>query len=267
MSEQVTPPLRILGVFAHPDDPEFSCGGSAAVWAGQGAQITYVIVTNGAAGSNDPAQDLAELVSLREAEQRAACTVLGVQEVLFLGYPDGTLQPTLELRRELTRLIRRLKPDRVVCGDPSSLFYGDGYINHPDHRATDEATLYAVFPSAVSRPIFPELLAQGLEPHQVKELYLLSDDKQVNTFVDITATLDRKIEALRCHKSQLDPGDGQWVRDWAVEVGKAAGLPYAEAFRVMKLVREAEETTGVTSEEAGGNRPELVGEQLQTPAD
>jgi LmbE family N-acetylglucosaminyl deacetylase len=262
MSEQATPPLRILGVFAHPDDPEFSCGGSAAVWASQGAQITYVIVTNGAAGSNDPTQDLAALVSLRQAEQRAACAVLGVQEVIFLGYPDGTLQPTLELRRELTRLIRRLKPDRVVCGDPTSFFYGDFYINHPDHRAVDEATVHAIFPSAVSRPIFPELLAEGLEPHQVKELYMLGDDKQVNTFVDITGVLDSKIEALRCHKSQLDPGDGQWVREWAVEVGKAAGLPYAEAFRVMKLVREPGETTGETTEEASGE----ASEQVQIPS-
>jgi LmbE family N-acetylglucosaminyl deacetylase len=230
--------LRVLGVFAHPDDAEFTCGGSAALWADQGAQITYVVVTNGAAGSNDPNQDLHELVRIREAEQRAACAVLGVQEVLFLGYPDGTLQPTLELRRELTQIIRRLKPDRVVCGDPSAVLYGDGYINHPDHRAAAEAAIYAVFPSAVTRPIFPELLAEGLEPHQVKEVYISADGAHVTTYVDIATTLDRKIEALRCHKSQLDPGDGKWIREWAAETGKAGNLEYAEAFRVMKLVNE-----------------------------
>ena len=148
----------------------------------------------------------------------------------------GTLAPTLDLRRELTRVIRRLKPDRVICGDPSVLFYGDGYINHPDHRAAAEAALYAVFPSAPTRPIFPELLSEGLEPHQVKAVYMTSDAAHVNTCVDISSTLERKIEALRCHKSQVDPGDGQWLRDWAAEAGKAAGMPYAEAFRVMKLV-------------------------------
>jgi LmbE family N-acetylglucosaminyl deacetylase len=238
MTKNDTAPLRILGIFAHPDDSEFSCGGSAAVWADEGAEITYVIVTNGAAGSNDPNQDLAELVRIREAEQRAACVVLGVREVIFLGYPDGTLQPTIELRRELTRIIRKLKPDRVVAGDPTGVFYGNEYINHPDHRAAAEAAIYAVFPSAVTRPIFPELLVEGYEPHQVKEVYIIGDDAHANTYVDISNMLERKIEALRCHKSQIDPGDGQWVREWAAETGKARELAYAEAFRVMKLVNE-----------------------------
>ena len=133
MTDTTPPSLRILGIFAHPDDAEFTCAGSAALWASQGAQITYVVVTAGGAGSNDPNQDLDELVRVRQAEQTAACAVLGVQEVLFLGYPDGTLEPTLDLRRALTRIIRRLKPDRVVCGDPSVMFYGNDYINHPDH--------------------------------------------------------------------------------------------------------------------------------------
>jgi LmbE family N-acetylglucosaminyl deacetylase len=238
MTEINSPTLRILGIFAHPDDADFTVAGSAALWAGQGAHITYVVVTNGGAGSNDPAQSLDELVRIRQAEQTAACAVLGVEEVLFLDYPDGTLEPTLDLRRALTRIIRRLKPDRVVCGDPSVMFYGDNYINHPDHRAAAEAALYAVFPSAPTRPIFPELLSEGLEPHQVKELYMTSDSAHVNTYVDISGTLERKIAALRCHKSQVDPGDGQWLRDWASETGKAAGLPYAEAFRVMKLVED-----------------------------
>ena len=238
MTESNNSQPRILGVFAHPDDAEFTCGGSAAVWADQGAEITYVVVTNGRAGSNDPHQDLDELVKLREAEQRAACAALGVKEVLFLGYEDGTLQPTIELRRELTRIIRRLKPDRVVVGDPTAVFYDYEYINHPDHRAAAEAAIYAVFPSAVTRPIFPELLAEGYEPHQVKEVYISGDDAKANVYVDISTGIERKIEALRCHKSQLDPGDGQWIRDWAAEAGKKANLQYAEAFRVMKLVSE-----------------------------
>jgi LmbE family N-acetylglucosaminyl deacetylase len=238
MTDTNTPQIRILGIFAHPDDSEFSCGGSAALWADQGAQITYVIVTNGAAGSNDPNRDLAELVRLREAEQRAACAVLGVQQVIFLGYADGTLQATIELRRELTRIIRQLKPDRVITGDPTAVFYGTDYINHPDHRAAAEAAIYAVFPSAVTRPIFPELLAEGYEPHQVREVYISGDEAHNNTYVDISSTLERKIEALRCHKTQLDPGDGKWIRDWAAESGKAGNLAFAEGFRVMKLVQE-----------------------------
>ncbi len=213
------------------------CGGSAARWADEGAEITYCVVTNGAAGSNDPKQDLDELVKIREAEQRGACDALGVQHLMFLGYADGTLQPTLELRRELTRIIRQLKPDRVVLGDPTAVLYGDDYINHPDHRAAAEAGLYAVFPSAVTRPIFPELLAEGYEPHQVKEVYI-TDSQQPNTYVDISATLERKIAALACHKSQLEVGDGQWICTWAAEAGKPAELAYAESFRVMKLVRE-----------------------------
>lgn len=230
-------PLRILCIFAHPDDPEFTVGGSVARWADEGAEITYCIITDGAAGSNKPDEDLRELVRTREAEQRAAAEVLGVKDVLFLGYADGTLQPTIELRRDLTRIIRQLRPQRVVCGDPTAFFYGDGYINHPDHRAAGEAAVYAVFPSAVTRPIFPELLAEGYEPHQVREVYI-SSPLNPNTYVDISSTMERKIEGVRCHKSQVDPGDGKWLREWAEETGKAANLQAAEAFQVMRLVQD-----------------------------
>ena len=235
--DAATEPLRVLCIYAHPDDTEFMIGGSVAHWANEGAEITYCIITDGAAGSNAPDQDIPALIATREAEQRAAAAVLGVQDVLFLGYADGTLEPTIALRRELTRLIRQLRPQRVVAGDPTAVFYGDDYINHPDHRAAAEAAIYAVFPSAVTRPIFPELLAEGYEPHQVRELYI-SSPLVPTTFVDISSTIARKIEALRCHKSQVDPGDGQWIRDWAAETGKAAELAAAEGFKVMKLMQE-----------------------------
>lgn len=239
MTETPATPMRILCIMAHPDDSEFSIGGSVARWADQGAEVIYCLITNGAAGSNDPNQDLHELVRIREEEQRAAAAVLGVKDVLFMGYADGTLQPTIELRRDLTRIIRQLKPDRVVCGDPTAVFYADTYINHPDHRAAAEAAVYATFPSSETRPIFPELLAEGLEPHKVKQLYVFGAS-EVNHYEDISSTLERKIEALRCHKSQVDPGDGTWVREWATEIGKPAELPAAEAFRVMRLVQEQE---------------------------
>jgi LmbE family N-acetylglucosaminyl deacetylase len=241
MTTRSNRPLRVLGIFAHPDDPEFSMGGSAAVWADAGAEVYYCIVTDGSAGSNDPSQDLAALVPLREGEQRAAAEVCGVKDVIFLGYKDGVLEPTIGLRRDLTRLIRQLRPDRVVCGEPTAFFYGDEYINHPDHRAAAEAAVTAVFPSAGTRPIFPELLAEGLEPHEVRELYITWSEGPNVTYVDISAGLDRKIEALRHHQSQLEVGDGQWIRDWAAETGKAGGVPFAEAFRVMRLVRDPQE--------------------------
>ncbi|MEM8535123.1 MAG: PIG-L deacetylase family protein [Chloroflexota bacterium] len=239
MTDKITQPMRILSITAHPDDSEFSVAGSMAQWIDDGAEGFYCIVTDGSSGSNEPDQNLAELVRIRHAEQRAAAKVLGVQEVIFLDFPDGTLEPTMELRRELTRVIRRIKPDRVIVSDPTEVFYGDSYINHPDHRAAAEAAIYAVFPSAVSRPIFPELLAEGLEPHQVKELYIWGSASS-DMHIDISKTMERKIESLRCHKSQVDPGDGQWLRDWAAETAKDDEFEYAEAFRVMRLVNEDE---------------------------
>jgi LmbE family N-acetylglucosaminyl deacetylase len=225
----------ILIVAAHPDDIDIGLGGSVARWTDEGHRVVYCIVTDGSAGSNAPDVDLVALVATRREEQIAAAAILGVSEVRFLGYPDGALQPTLELRRELTRLIREIKPYRVVCQDPSTIFFGANYINHPDHRAAGEAAIYAVFPSSETRPIFPELLAEGYEPHKVSELYLdiaLAPD----ITIDISATIDRKIAAILCHRSQVGPEVEQWVRQWGAESGAQAGYPYAESFRVMRLV-------------------------------
>ncbi len=229
-------PLRILVIVAHPDDIEFGVAGSVARWVDEGAQVTYGIVTDGAAGSNEPGVDLKALAIQRQSEQCAAAEAVGVHDVRFLGYPDGVLQPTMELRRDLTRLIRQVKPDRVVCQDPATVFAGDDYVNHPDHRAAGEAAIYAVFPSAETRPVFPELLEEGYEPHHVAELYLTLT-MQPNTRVDITATIDRKIAALLCHKSQVGTEVEEWVRGWNAEAGKEIDVPFAEAFRVMHFER------------------------------
>lgn len=226
--------LRILVIAAHPDDIEFGVAGSVARWRDEGAHVAYCIVTDGAAGSNDPAADPAELARTRQAEQRAAADIVGVREIYFLDYPDGTLQPTLELRRDLTRLIRQFRPDRVVIMDPTVVLVENFYINHPDHRAAGEAALYAVFPSAGTRLIFPELLAEGLEPHEVSELYLFMSP-QPDLAVDITPYLERKIEALLCHRSQVRPEMTDMVRQWAADAGQKHGLAYAETFRVMQL--------------------------------
>jgi LmbE family N-acetylglucosaminyl deacetylase len=229
------PQHTILVVVAHPDDIEFGLGGSVARWTDEGHRVIFCIVTDGAAGSNDPDVDLRNLVETRRAEQLEAAALLGVQEVRFLGYPDGALQPSVELRRELTRLIRELRPYRVVCQDPSTFFFGANYINHPDHRAAGEATVYAVFPSAETRPVFPELLAEGFEPHKVSELYL-DLSLQPDTFIDITTTLERKIAATLCHRSQVGPEAETWIRDWCAEAGAKAGYAFAESFRVLRLV-------------------------------
>jgi LmbE family N-acetylglucosaminyl deacetylase len=224
-------------IVAHPDDIEFGIAGSIARWTLEGEDVSYVMVTDGASGSNDPTVQRAALVETRRQEQMAAAALVGVEDVHFLGYPDGTLQHTLELRRDLTRLIRKLKPDRVITMDPTLIFFdAGGYINHPDHRAAAEAAIYATFPSAETRPIFPELLSEGLEPHKVSELWLMFSEKP-NTHIDITATIDRKIESLACHVSQIGGQDLSFVRKWDADAGKQAGYEYAESFRVIRMVQ------------------------------
>lgn len=243
-------PRRAMVIVSHPDDQEFTVAGTVARWTRAGAEVITVVCTDGSRGCNDPAPGPAELAALRRQEQEAACAILGVRRVVFLDYPDGTLQHTLELRRDITRELRRYRPDTVICGDPTVRYYGTGYLNHPDHRAAADAALDAVFPSAGTRWIFPELLDEGLEPHDVSVVYLYGA-AEPDTWVDITETIDVKIRALSEHRSQVGNDLGaleKRVRDWAAQT--AAGHPvqpglgpmrYAEAFRCMILRRP---TTG-----------------------
>ncbi len=227
---------KVLVIVAHPDDAEFGAAGTVARWAREGAEVTYLICTDGNRGSNDPEMTPEKLTKLRHAEQRAAAGHLGVRDVVFLGYDDGSLQPTLDLRRQLTRWIRRCRPDVVICPDPTRRFGGQRYINHPDHRACGEAALDAVMPSASTRLIFPELLEENLEPYTVKEVYLTGANEP-DTYMDITGTIDLKIAALGEHKSQLgDRSDLEWVRQRARDLAKDHGCEYAEAFRYLRLV-------------------------------
>ncbi len=230
-------PFRVLVIVAHPDDIEFGVAGSVANWTDAGAEVTYCIITDGGAGSNEPGADLAALVETRRQEQIAAAEIVGVKDVRFLGYKDGVLQPTLELRKDLTRLIREIRPQRVVIMDPTTiLVQGEGfdYINHPDHRAAGEAALYAVFPSAGTRPIFMDLLEAGYEPHNVDELYMTIAGK-ANLAVDVTDQFERKIKSLLMHKSQLGEDVRQMIEMWDMETGKEVGVKYAESFRVMRF--------------------------------
>jgi LmbE family N-acetylglucosaminyl deacetylase len=227
---------RILCVAAHPDDHEFTIGGTVARWAAEGREVVFCLVTAGGAGTNEHTPTAEGLIDIRDRETREAARLLGVRDVVVLGYADGTLEPTLDVRRDLTRVIRRLRPDVVVCGDPTVRWYGREYLNHPDHRAVGSAALDAVFPSAETRAIFPELLGEGLEPHKVREVWIVGS-LAPDTFVDIDKTLATKIAALKAHVSQVGPGE--WVepllRGWAERDGKRAGLRHAEAFKRMVL--------------------------------
>ena len=227
---------RILCISAHPDDNEFTIAGTVARWAREGRDVAFCLATTGGAGVNEHTPSNEGLIPIREKEQRAAAKILGVKEIVLLGYTDGTLEPTLDLRRDLTRVIRRFRPDIVMTGDPTVRYYGHEYLNHADHRAVASAALDAVFPSAETRAIFPELLAEGLEPHKVKQVFI-SGSLSPDVFVDIGATLAAKCRALKAHRSQV--GKGEWVdqllKSWALRDGKRGGLRYAEAFKRMVL--------------------------------
>jgi len=234
-----TPPQRVLVIAAHPDDIEFVVAGTVAKWVRAGTEVRYVVATSGDAGTHRLDITREELARIREAEQRAAARVVGVEEVVFLGYPDGMVQPTLDLRRDLVREIRRLKPDMVICFDPTRLFVRASYINHPDHRAVSQAALDAISPTAAMPLSFPDMREEGLEPHRVRQI-LVSATPSPDTWIDITETFDLKLEALRQHVSQFD-GRRDYIgmiRQWAIDTGAKAGVPYAEAF--MRIVRPPE---------------------------
>lgn len=231
-------PGRVLSVFAHPDDQEFTVGGTLAKWARAGCEIITVCITSGGAGSNKhtpPDMTRRALVAIREDEQREAGRILGVKDTIFLGHEDGMLEPSIALRKELTRLIRRFRPEAVLTGDPSMRFYGSTYMNHPDHRVAADVALDAVFPSAGTRLIFPELLDVGLEPHEVHQVYIHGAEHP-DTYIDISDVLDVKLAALRAHKSQMGEWDPrEMITQWAREQGRRRKLAAAEAYRRMVL--------------------------------
>ncbi len=231
------PPQNILVILAHPDDPEFFCGATLARWARAGHKITYQLLTCGDKGFNDltpPDMTAEALCAIRHEEQQAAAGVIGAQTVHWLDHPDGYLVPDLDLRREVVRVIRRLKPDILVTCDPQTLFATYG-INHPDHRAAGQAVLDAVFPAAGNKEYFPELLKEGLEPHMPHEVWC-SLTNQPSVVLDVTDTWPVKMEALLHHKTQI--GDVEKfkarMRSRRTEDSTDEDPRYEEKFRVVK---------------------------------
>lgn len=258
-------PRSAMAIFAHPDDAEFSVSGTLAKWAQAGCEVTLVVVTSGNVGAHDPKFTRESLAETRQFEQHAANERLGVQHLVWLGFDDCELQPTLALRRALVRAIRQYTPEVVLCGNPQAWFYGNTYLNHPDHRAAATAALEATFPCAEMELLWPE---EG-PVHKVHAVYI-SGTEGSDTWVDISQTLDRKLEALKCHASQMGEWDpSEMIRAWAAgeakaarrkqkaaereaaggkakgkqakqkATGKAKARPiYVEAYRVMKLKDE-----------------------------
>ncbi|HWD53002.1 MAG TPA: PIG-L deacetylase family protein [Acidimicrobiales bacterium] len=227
---------RILVVTAHPDDVDFGAAGSVATWTRAGVEVAYCIVSDGDAGGSDRTVSRAEVAALRREEQRAAAANVGVSDVTFLGHPDGRVLPTIELRRDISRVIRQFRPERVVTQSPERN-WERLYASHPDHLAAGEATCCAVYPDARNPFAHPELLDEGLEPHTVAELWIMATER-ANRVVDATDQFDRKLAALKSHRSQV--GDGEHLEDilrpWMSGAALSAGLPdgrLAEAFHVV----------------------------------
>ena len=223
-----------LGVAAHPDDLDFGASGTFAKLAKEGAACYYLICTNGCKGSDDPNMTEEKLIEIRKKEQEEAGKVLGLKGVFFLNHNDTQLVADLELKKEIVRFIRKLKPDLVVTMDPTLVYSKRGFVNHTDHRAAGQAAIDAVYPMARDRLTFKELEKEGLKPHKVKTLYLTNFDSH-NEVVDISETMEIKEKALARHKSQVSVESIKWVREMAHLIGKEKGYEFAEAFIKLEL--------------------------------
>lgn len=233
-------PKSAMAIVAHPDDIEFSCAATIASWVRAGASVSYVLCTSGDVGIDEPGMTRARAAEIREAEQLEAARIAGVSQVVFLREPDGLLQPTLDLRKKLVREIRRFRPEVVICGDPTIVWAGDDYINHPDHRAAATAALDAVFPAAGQPNLFEELEQEGIFAHKPRKVFVSGWDGK-DLFVDISDTIEVKIDALKAHRSQMKDWDpGEMIRKWASETAGDKGMTYAESYRVVTLISDAD---------------------------
>lgn len=261
-----TPDYEAMVIGAHPDDNDFGAGGTSAFWAKQGKKIVWVIMTDGAEGSEVPSLIDSELMHTREHEQRMSCEMLGVQAVEFLRFPDGHLKNSEAARKAIVRLIRQYRPRVVLTHDPDQHIYAPdpdekpddtAYLNHPDHRATGNIVLDAIFPAAGNPRSYRELLAEGLPPYQVHELFLFFSG-QDNTYIDISETIEQKAKGLQCHITQFGPDANllDMVSKWGAEIAKEAKekkgleMQHAEAFRRIKLYVPKQEEHEAKKEEA-----------------
>jgi LmbE family N-acetylglucosaminyl deacetylase len=235
-------PARFMVIVAHPDDADFGPAATAARWIDEGSEGWLVCCTRGDAGADDWKTDPLDLAAVREAEQQDAATVVGYVGVSFLHQPDGALANDLALREQLVREIRTFRPDAVLCVDPEAIFYSDGGVNHVDHRTAGMAAVDAVYPAARNAMAFPWLARDGLVPHSVRRLFLFWSNHP-NVVVDTEATLERKLRALRAHRSQIRQPEllEPRILEWAREEGEPIGASAAEAFRVIVIEEDPPE--------------------------
>jgi LmbE family N-acetylglucosaminyl deacetylase len=235
-------PARFMVIAAHPDDADFGPAGTAARWIDAGSVGWLVCCTSGDQGGEDPDADPLELAAVREREQRAAAAVVGYEGVTFLHQPDGALANDLALREQLVREIRTFRPDAVLATDPESVFHRGGGVNHTDHRAAGFAAVDASYPAARNPMAFPGLARAGLAAHRVRRLYLFWSERP-DAWVDIGASVDRKLAALAEHRSQIHDWErlSARIRDWAAEEGAAIGAPAAEALRLIVIDEDEDE--------------------------
>jgi LmbE family N-acetylglucosaminyl deacetylase len=239
-------------IVAHPDDIEFGCVGTIARWVQAGAEVCYVMVTSGDVGIATPGMTKAQAAEIREAEQLAAAAVVGVKDVVFLREPDGMVENTIALRKKLVREIRRFRPEVVITTDPTTLWAGESYINHPDHRAVAFAAVDAIFPAAGQPNLFEELAEEGLSAHKVRKVYVMNwgEGGKDTHYINISDVIDLKIEALKKHVSQMGEWDPtEMVKRWASEAAKGKEMAYADAYRVVTLVNDEEWAKRQASEE------------------
>lgn len=227
---------RALVIMAHPDDPDFVCAGTAIQMARQGIEVTYMILTNGDKGNHNPEITRNQLIAMRKIEQRNAAELCGVKEVLFMNEEDGFLRPTRKIRKRVTREIRRIRPELIICPDPDRYLVGEGYINHPDHRNAGLVALEAIFPAADNPMFYPDMADEGYHPHKISHLYVYGHaDPTIE--VDITDDLETKIQAILCHITQIaDPVNAptNWKKRWGEEQPDGS-LRYFERFKAMNL--------------------------------
>ena len=226
-------PASVLAIYAHPNDPEVSCGGTLAKWAAAGSDVQVVVCTRGDKGSADPEIDPDQLAAQRADEVACSARALGLAGFHLLGHDDGSLDDTAAFRGQLVSMVRRLRPETVVCPDPTAVFFGERYFNHRDHRVVGWVTMDAIAPAAGLPHYFPEVGP----PHRVASAYL-SGTLEPDVWIDVSGSIEAKAEALSCHRSQVgEPGEwlGDVVRQRAEEAGRAAGVRYAEGFRRLLL--------------------------------